>query len=75
MALTKAAIKQAYIDKQTALLGPPEDSGVQEENAEVMAEWLFEVLTNQAAVKINGVTGTGPDGGPLPITDQPGVIE
>jgi len=75
MALTKDLIKQTFIDKQTALLGPAEDAAVQEENAEVMAEWLLEVLTNQAAVKVNGATGTGPDGGPLPITDQPGVIE
>ena len=29
---------------------------------------------NNGAVSTNGVTGTGPAGGPLPITAQPGVI-
>ena len=75
MALSEATIKATFIAKQTEVLGAATDTDLQAQNAEVFAKWLFEVLTTQAAVKTNGATGTGPSGGPLPITDQPGVIE
>ncbi len=50
------------------------------EKASQLATWklvataIVTHITTNGVVSTTGVTGTGPDGGPLPITAQPGVI-
>ncbi len=50
------------------------------EKASQLATWklvattIVNHITVNAVVSTTGVTGTGPDGGPLPITAQPGTI-
>jgi len=67
-----AAVAAALIADQGELNGA--------EQAILVAKWkiicgqIVNHVTVNAAVSTTGQTGTGPDGGPLPITAQPGTI-
>jgi len=67
-----AAIAAAIIAAQTGLSGA--------EQTILIAKWqiiageIVSHITNNAETSTTGQTGTGPDGGPLPITAQPGTI-
>ncbi len=74
MALSKSTMKQTIIDAMQSYMGDAEDEDKRADFAEAIADAFLDILKNQAAVKVDGVTGTGGPVGPYPIVAQPGVI-
>ena len=76
MAMSEAGAKTSLIGYMNSVIGaaPPEGIANQAKFAEAFAKWLVNYLKENMELDgatCNGATGTGPDGGPLPISDQP----
>lgn len=68
-----AAIAAALLSGQTAL-SEAEITLITQKWQQIAGIIVLHIQTNAVVtVATTGVTGTGPDGGPLPITAQPGT--
>lgn len=74
MALSKSGLKTRITLELTALGFNLTNAPYTEKMAEAIANAVIDEITTNAVVLTTGATGSGPPGGPLPITAQPGVI-
>lgn len=76
MALTQASLATKIKTRLEAEFGKvADDPNQMDKFAQAIAKAVVDEITQNAVVNttVTGTTGTGPAGGPLPITSQPGT--